>query len=210
VTNTIPPRIATWLLERFGPGYRNESLVGDILEEYQQGRTRGWYWRQTLVAICIGRAASLRRVLPRLAASALLRFLTEAAGLLAVMALGQQFRQACASGWMLSFASIVELLAAIGLCISVSLYVSLYRGSAFRNASGLRRSTPIKRLLSVFAVTALSAGTLTWASTAPRSRQQCTLQSTSSQSGQARGSTIVPGHAGLDGGAGLEGETVGH
>jgi hypothetical protein len=176
VTNTVPPRIATWLLERFGPDYRNESLVGDILEEYQQGRTRAWYWRQAIVAICIGRAASLRRLLPRLAASALLRFLAEAAGLLGVMALSQQFRQACASGWMLNFASIVELLAAIGLCISVSLYVSLYRGSAFRNASGSRRSTPIKRLLTVFAVTALSAGTLTWASTAPRTPQQCVLQ----------------------------------
>lgn len=176
MTNTVPPRIATWLLERFGPGYRNESLVGDILEEYQQGRTRGWYWRQTLVAICIGQAASLRGLLPRLAASALLRFLTEAAGLLGVMALSQQFRQACASGWMLSFASIVELLAAIGLCIAVSLYVSRYWGPAFRNASGSRRSTPIKRLLSVFAVTALSAGTLTWASTAPHTPQQCVLQ----------------------------------
>jgi hypothetical protein len=195
VSNRVPPRIATSLLERLGPGYRNESLAGDLFEEYQQGRTRAWYWRQTLVAVCIGRAASLRRLLPRLAASALLRFLAEAAGLLGVMALTQQFRQACASGWMLNFASIIELLAGIGLCVSLGFYVSLSTGSTFRNTSGRGRSTPVKRLLSVFAVTALSAGTLTWAGAAPRTAQQCTLQGSSLQAI----SSIVPGRAGLDG-----------
>lgn len=186
MTNRVPPRIATWLLERLGPDYRREALVGDLLEEYEQGRTHGWYWRQAMVAICIGRAAGLRRLLPRLAASALLRSLTEAAGLLGVMALSQQFRQACATGWVLGFASIVELLAAIGLCISLSLYVSL---------SAPRRNTPIKRLLSIFAVTALSAGTLTWASSAPRSPQQCTLSGSPPQAS----SPMIPVHAGLEG-----------
>jgi hypothetical protein len=195
VTNRVPPRIATWLLEHLGPGYRNESLAGDLFEEYQQDRTRAWYWRQAIVAVCIGRAASLRKWLPRLAASALLRFVTEAAGLLGIMALSQQFRQACASGWMLGFASLVELLAGIGLCVSLGFYISLSVGSTFRGASGPRRSTPIKRLLSVFAVTALSAGTLTSAGAAPRTPQQCTLQGSSPQ-GSA---PIVPGYAGLDG-----------
>jgi hypothetical protein len=193
VTNRAPPGIATWLLERLGPRYRNESLAGDLHEEYQQGRTRAWYWRQTLAAICIGRAAGLRSWAPRLAASALLRFLTEAAGLLGIMALSQQFRQVCASGWMLDLTSIVELLAAIGLLVSLGFYVSLCRGSGLRNAAGRRRSTPLKRLLSVFAVTALSAGTLTWASAAPQ--QQCTIQGRLPQAS----SSIIPGYAGLDG-----------
>src|SRR5882757_8836319 len=96
----VPPRIATWLLERLGPDYRNESLVGDLFEEYQQDRTPAWYWREAIAAICIGRATRLRRLLPQLAGSAVLRFLTEAAGLLGVMALSQQFRHTCASGWM--------------------------------------------------------------------------------------------------------------
>jgi hypothetical protein len=134
VTSRVPPRIATWLLEHLGPGYRNESLAGDLFEEYQQDRTRAWYWREVIAAICIGRAASLRKWLPRLAAP-------------------------------------------------------------FRSASGPRRSSPIKRLLSVFAVTALSAGTLTWAGAAPRPPQQCTPQG-SSPHGSA---PIVPGYAGLDG-----------
>ena len=195
MTNRHPPRIARWLLERLGPAYRNESLVGDLFEEYQQARTPAWYWRQAIVAICIGRAASLLRLLPRLAASALLRFLTEAAGLLGLMALSQQFRQACPSGWMLNFASLVELLAGIGLCVSLGFYISLCVGSAFRSASGPRRSTPIRRLLSVFAVTALSAGTLTWAGAAPRTPQQCTLQGSSPKDSWS----TLPGYAGLDG-----------
>jgi len=176
MTNAVPPRIATWLLERLGPDYRNESLAGDLFEEYQQGRSRAWYWREVILAICIGRAMSLRRLLPRLAASALLRFSTEVAGLLGVIALSQQFRHACASGWMADFASIVALLAAIGLCISLGFYVSLCKGSALRGTSGPRRGTPIKRLLSVFAVTALSAGTLTWAGAAQRPQEQCTAR----------------------------------
>jgi len=190
MTNATPPQIATWLLERLGPDYRNESLVGDLFEEYQQGRTRAWYWRQASVAICIGRALSLRGLLPQLAASALMRFLTEAAGLLGVIALSQQFQHACASGWMPDFASIMALLAGIGLCVSLGFYVSLCVGSAFRGASAPRRSTPIKRLLSVFVVTALSAGTLTWAGAAPRAQQQCMLQGNSA---------IVPAYAGMDG-----------
>lgn len=186
----VPPRIATWLLERLGPDYRNESLVGDLFEEYQQDRTPGWYWRQAIAAICIGRAARLRRLLPRLADTAALRFLTEAAGLLGIMALSQQFRHICASGWMPDFASIVALLAGIGLCVALGFHVSLSVRSAFRRTAAPRRSTPIKRLLSVFAVTALSAGTLTWAGAAPRAAQQCTPQGNSA---------IVPAYAGMDG-----------
>jgi hypothetical protein len=190
MTNAVPPRIATWLLERLGPDYRNESLSGDLFEEYQQGRTRAWYWRQAVVAICIGRAMRLRGLLPRLAASALLRFLTEVAGLLGVMALSQQFWHACTSGWMPDFAAVVALLAGIGLCVSLGFHVSHSVDSAFRRTSAPRSSTPVKRLLSVFAVTALSAGTLTWAGAAPLTSQQCTLQGNS---------VIVPAHAGMDG-----------
>lgn len=44
----IPPKIATWLLEHFGSGRHNESLTGDLVEEYARGRGRLWYWRQVL------------------------------------------------------------------------------------------------------------------------------------------------------------------
>ena len=39
------------MLTHFG---RNEVLAGDLVEEYRQGRTVAWYWRQVLVAILVG------------------------------------------------------------------------------------------------------------------------------------------------------------
>jgi hypothetical protein len=35
-------------------GYRAESLIGDLTEEYAQGRSALWYWRQVLLAIITG------------------------------------------------------------------------------------------------------------------------------------------------------------
>ena len=53
MTITDPPRLATWLLQRFASGSRGESLVGDLLERYQQKRSRSWYWRQAVTAILV-------------------------------------------------------------------------------------------------------------------------------------------------------------
>ena len=47
-------RLATWLLQRWGSGPQRESLVGDLIERYQQGRSPVWYWRQVLRAIIVG------------------------------------------------------------------------------------------------------------------------------------------------------------
>jgi len=46
-----PPGVATWLLNRLGHASVNPSLAGDLLEEFQSGRSRGWYWRQILIVI---------------------------------------------------------------------------------------------------------------------------------------------------------------
>jgi hypothetical protein len=47
---TQPPRIAAWLLKRFASGPKRESLIGDLLERYRNGRSRAWFWRQVLSA----------------------------------------------------------------------------------------------------------------------------------------------------------------
>ncbi|GFE87567.1 hypothetical protein [Steroidobacter agaridevorans] len=51
MTSRPPPRIATWLLQRCLRGRHAESLVGDLLELHEQGKSRGWYWRQVLAAV---------------------------------------------------------------------------------------------------------------------------------------------------------------
>lgn len=62
-----PPKLASWLLYRQVRGYRAESLVGDLTEEYAHGRGDGWYWGQVLLAV--GR--SYRRALSLYGARAL-------------------------------------------------------------------------------------------------------------------------------------------
>ena len=46
-----PPRLATWLLNRLDCGNNVESLLGDLVESYRQGRSDAWYWRQVLRAV---------------------------------------------------------------------------------------------------------------------------------------------------------------
>jgi hypothetical protein len=52
-----PPPLATWLLQRFGA---KEALVGDLVEQYQRGRSGVWYWRQVVIAIVAGIVAEVR------------------------------------------------------------------------------------------------------------------------------------------------------
>lgn len=44
-----PPRLAVMLLSRFGP--RDEVLAGDLVEEFESGRSRWWFWQQVLAAV---------------------------------------------------------------------------------------------------------------------------------------------------------------
>jgi hypothetical protein len=55
-----PSRLATWLLQRWGSGPKPEALTGDLIEQYQRGRSHAWYWRQVLRAILVGAIQDLR------------------------------------------------------------------------------------------------------------------------------------------------------
>ena len=48
-----PPVVATWLLEHFRSGSRNDCITGDLMEAYQRGCSRGWYWKQMFAAIIV-------------------------------------------------------------------------------------------------------------------------------------------------------------
>ncbi len=45
---TLPPRLALALLRCVASG--NEPLVGDLIEEFQSGRSASWFWRQVVMA----------------------------------------------------------------------------------------------------------------------------------------------------------------
>jgi hypothetical protein len=49
-----PPRLATWILKRFGSTIIEDALVGDLFEAYQTRRSPFWYWRQVGAAIGVG------------------------------------------------------------------------------------------------------------------------------------------------------------
>jgi hypothetical protein len=49
-----PSRIATWLFKRLASGPKQDSVLGDLFEQHQRGRSRAWYWWQVLTAIIVG------------------------------------------------------------------------------------------------------------------------------------------------------------
>jgi hypothetical protein len=55
-----PPRLATWLLNRLASPGNRESLIGDLVEQYQQRRSSVWYWRQVLLALVVGCVQDVR------------------------------------------------------------------------------------------------------------------------------------------------------
>jgi hypothetical protein len=54
------PRLANWMLEHLTLGGSNDALAGDLEEEFEHGRSLGWYWRQVLAAIVFGCGRQLR------------------------------------------------------------------------------------------------------------------------------------------------------
>lgn len=59
-----PPGLAIWLLQRLYRVNNNEALTGDLIEEYRKRRSRGWFWKQVLIAIATGVLAGMSRHWP--------------------------------------------------------------------------------------------------------------------------------------------------
>jgi hypothetical protein len=56
----IPPKLALWLLKAWGSPYHRESLAGDLIEQYQEGRSKAWCWKQVAVAVLVARGQFIR------------------------------------------------------------------------------------------------------------------------------------------------------
>jgi hypothetical protein len=56
------------LLERLVSGPHGEALAGDLIEQYENGRSSGWFWRQAVLAILISgardRTSGTRAIFP--------------------------------------------------------------------------------------------------------------------------------------------------
>jgi hypothetical protein len=61
VTVRPPPRSATWLLERLAEISNFDPLIGDLAEQFAQGRSRFWYWWQTVGVLGLELVRILRR-----------------------------------------------------------------------------------------------------------------------------------------------------
>lgn len=60
MTERKHPRFARWLLMHGYRGIYRDCLDADLLEEYQRGRSRTWYWREVFVAIVVSKTARMR------------------------------------------------------------------------------------------------------------------------------------------------------
>jgi len=155
-----PPRLATWLLQRLAASRHGESLEGDLIERYSQGRSRLWYWREVAMAIVIAQSRASRALRPRIRITLIkscLHLLTELTVVLGATTLIDQSRHTQDWHDMLSPTFIATMTVLTAICL-VSLWARM------RLLKATRSLRPIKHLAAFFAVAALGAGTLSWAS----------------------------------------------
>jgi hypothetical protein len=55
-----PPSLATKLLESLVPQRTSEALLGDLIEQYEAGRSRTWYWQQVVLTLVITAGLEVR------------------------------------------------------------------------------------------------------------------------------------------------------
>ena len=115
-----PPALATALLELLIPPRTSAGLIGDLIEEHRNGRSRMWYWQQTIMALTMSAFREVREhkfqassaiVLGYLCGASLCYLTTSAAGKFVggytvvgayLLFLPLAFISAAISGWILS------------------------------------------------------------------------------------------------------------
>jgi hypothetical protein len=154
----VPPALALWLVEHWGSPYHGESLAGDLIEQYEEGRSRGWCWKQVIAAILIARWRFIRAMPWTAAARVLYRCLAEAAAVLALTIVVDRARRTHSLAEMMNHTFIGILVA----LIAVALIGFLASNRADKRKQG---HAVLNALMLTFGVIALGVGTLTWADT---------------------------------------------
>jgi hypothetical protein len=154
----VPPKVALWLLKSWGSPYHRESLAGDLIEQYQEGRSRTWCWKQVAVAILAARGRSVRAMPWAATCRALSRLFAEVAAVLALTVIVDQARRTHSLAQMLT----ESFIGTVAVLISMAMVAFVVSARA-----GKRKRTPaaINALMLVFGVIALGLGTITWADT---------------------------------------------
>jgi hypothetical protein len=149
--NRRPPGLASWIVRSIAPAYRRQSFIGDLNEEYAQGRTACWYWSEVAALLVVICAKRLQAALSVRFAAFLLRLAGESLAVAALVALASQSHGSGAPELLLRSL----LLAALALlCLFTSVLAA---------PSNSRRLSAVKRMLAAFAAITLGAATLTWA-----------------------------------------------
>ena len=164
MTERSPPKLAWWLLKHWGSPYQGEALAGDLFEQYQEGRSRAWCWRQVIAAIVLARWRFVG-ALPWAAVGRLLSYLlAETAAVLAAVVVVDHERHAQSLPAQISPTFFGILLGLIVIACTGFLASARPGG---RVLGGVRGRAATMALLLAFGVIALGVGTLTWALTAP-------------------------------------------
>lgn len=159
-----PPRLAIWLLKRFVTAPRGESLLGDLFEEYQAGRTSGWYWREVLLALLLAGQRAGRDLVSRRAVHVVIVLGANSALAVWLFSLSQQYRQSCPAPPILPSGSMA--LATSAGVIAAAITLVLRRNSLLRLLRVTRSPVLLRLSVVAFAAIGFTGGAVTWAGTA--------------------------------------------
>jgi hypothetical protein len=158
-----PPRLAARLLERCLTGKRSESLLGDLLEEYQTGRTPGWYWREALAALLLLARREARELCSRAAALLVPALIGQWALLVGLMVLLEPYREGCPPP-PAALSGAITLLTGAGLA-EVAISLMLWLRSLLRPLQATRRPAILRLALLALVTVGFGGGALSWAGT---------------------------------------------
>jgi hypothetical protein len=135
-----PPAMATWLLEHLIPGGRTKELAGDLLEQFSQGRSVAWYWRQVFVALLVGLSKELLILWVAVGVTTLSTYvLFQSWGRVVITPVFEAIvRPGMTLPWPLSLIYTVgcfSMMSLLPLMMALSLYLGLTKGFSLRGFS---------------------------------------------------------------------------